>query len=79
MPEYPDVELYITRLRERVVGHRLLKARFYSMFVLRSFAVKPAEVEDKLVTGVERLGKRIILVLEDDLFIVIHLMIAGRL
>ncbi|MEZ0324620.1 MAG: Fpg/Nei family DNA glycosylase [Fimbriimonas sp.] len=79
MPELPDVELYVTRLRERLVGARLLKASFYSPFVLRSFAVKPSEVEGLAVTGVSRLGKRIVLELEDEHFIVIHLMIAGRL
>jgi formamidopyrimidine-DNA glycosylase len=79
MPELPDIELYLTRLRERVNGHKLLKLQLFSPFVLRSFAVKPAEIEQKQVQDVERLGKRIVFVLEEDLFIVLHLMISGRL
>jgi len=79
MPEYPDIELYLTKLRERVVGDRLEKARLYSAFVLRSVAVPPSDVEGRTVAGVFRMGKRIVLELEDERFILIHLMIAGRL
>src|ERR1700690_2598274 len=79
MPEYPDIELYLTRLRERVVGEQLFKARFYSAFVLRSVAVPPSDTEGRTVIGVSRLGKRIALELEDERFILIHLMVAGRL
>ena len=79
MPEYPDIELYLTRLSERVVGERLEKVRFYSAFILRSVGVPASDIEGRLVVGVFRMGKRIILELEEDRFILIHLMIAGRL
>ena len=78
MPELPDIELYVTRIAERVVSHQLEKLRFYNPFVLRSVAVPPKEVEGKAVIGVSRLGKRIVLELEGDYFVVIHLMISGR-
>lgn len=79
MPELPDINLYLERLRERTVGQPLRGLRVFSPFVLRSFAVKPSEVEGRLVEGVERLGKRIVFDMESDYFIVLHLMIAGRL
>jgi formamidopyrimidine-DNA glycosylase len=78
MPELPDIELYVTRLAERVVGQRIERIRFYNPFVLRSVAVKPTDIEMRMVTGVSRLGKRIVLELEEDKFVIIHLMIAGR-
>ena len=78
MPELPDIELYVTRIAERIVGQRLEKIRFYNPFVLRSVGVPPSDLEHKQVTAVSRLGKRIIIELEGDRFIVIHLMIAGR-
>jgi formamidopyrimidine-DNA glycosylase len=79
MPEYPDIELYLTRLRERLVGERLERTRFYSAFVLRSVGVSASEVEGRQVTGISRLGKRIVLEFEEERFILIHLMVAGRL
>jgi formamidopyrimidine-DNA glycosylase len=79
MPELPDIELYLTRLSERIVGSELQKVNIFGPFVLRSFLVKPAELSGAKVTGVSRLGKRIVIELEGDFFIVIHLMIAGRL
>jgi formamidopyrimidine-DNA glycosylase len=78
MPELPDIELYVTRLAERVVGQRIERIRFYNPFVLRSVELPPSEVEMRMVIGVSRLGKRVILELEEEKFIVIHLMIAGR-
>lgn len=78
MPELPDIELYVTRLSERIIGQRIEKIRFYNAFVLRSVGITPSILETKLVTGVSRLGKRIVIELEDEFFIVIHLMIAGR-
>lgn len=78
MPELPDVELYIAKLRERIVGEPLVKLRIWSPFVLRTFSPKPADFEGKCVEGVSRLGKRIVIKLADEYFIVIHLMIAGR-
>lgn len=79
MPELPDVELYLHSLRTHVVGHTLLGTRIGSPFVLRSVDPPIAEVAGKEVSGVQRVGKRVVLELDDDLFIVIHLMIAGRL
>ena len=79
MPELPDVELYLHALRQRVVGRELMGVRITSPFVLRSVDPAIGVVAGKRVTGVSRLGKRIVLELEDDLFVVIHLMIAGRL
>ena len=78
MPELPDIELYIARISERIVGQRIERIRFYNPFVLRSVAVPPSEIEMRMVTGVSRLGKRIVIELEEEKFIVIHLMIAGR-
>ena len=79
MPELPDVELYLHALRERVVDAELLRVRLASPFVLRSVEPSIDEVAEKTVIGARRLGKRVVLELRDDLFIVIHLMIAGRL
>ena len=79
MPELPDVAVYVERLAAFVIGQPLLGIRLPSPFVLRTYAPAPKELVGAKVTGVERLGKRIILALEDDRFIVIHLMIAGRL
>src|SRR5436309_2601344 len=78
MPELPDVTVYVESLERRIAGATLERIRFLSPFVLRTVDPSPAEVEGKQVTGVRRIGKRIVIVLERDLFIVIHLMIAGR-
>ncbi|MEO8605032.1 MAG: DNA-formamidopyrimidine glycosylase family protein [bacterium] len=79
MPELPDVTIYLEALAERVLGQPLEKIRLASPFVLRSVEPPMAALVGKRVVGLRRLGKRIALELEDDLFIVIHLMIAGRL
>src|SRR4051794_19843810 len=78
MPELPDVELYLSALERRIVGRRLERVRLFSPFVLRSFEPPLAAVSGEIVGGVRRLGKRIVLELGGDLFLVIHLMIAGR-
>src|SRR5258706_1471248 len=79
MPELPDVVIYVESLARRIVGARLERVRLLSPFVLRT-AVPPLSVaEGQRVNAVRRLGKRIVLALEGDLFLVIHLMIAGRL
>ena len=78
MPELPDVTIYIEALQSRLVGHTLQKFRLASPFVLRSVEPAPRDVEGKTITSIRRLGKRIVIGFEDDLFIVIHLMIAGR-
>ncbi|HEY4001129.1 MAG TPA: DNA-formamidopyrimidine glycosylase family protein [Candidatus Xenobia bacterium] len=79
MPELPDVTLYIECLRPRIVGHALVALRLPNPFVLRSVSPTVAQVTGRQVIGVERLGKRIVLALEGQDFVVIHLMIAGRL
>ena len=79
MPELPDIVVYIEALESRVVGQRLDRARIAKPFLLRSFDPPISAAEGKTVTGLRRMGKRIVLELQDDLFLVIHLMIAGRL
>ncbi len=79
MPELPDIEAYLTGLRSHVVGHPLEKIRVLSPFVLRSFSPRAAELEGRQVEGVRRIGKRVVLELEDSHFVVIHLMVSGRL
>jgi len=78
VPELPDVTVYVEAIERRIAGATLNRIRFLSPFVLRTVDPSPADVEGKRVTGVRRIGKRIVIELEDDLFIVIHLMIAGR-
>jgi formamidopyrimidine-DNA glycosylase len=78
VPELPDVAVYVERLEARIVGRRLLRARVLNPFVLRSVAPSLAELDGRQVTGVRRLGKRIVIGLEGDLYLVVHLMIAGR-
>jgi formamidopyrimidine-DNA glycosylase len=78
MPELPDVVTYIEALRSRVVGQPLQRLRLVSPFVLRSVEPPISEAEGKEVRGVRRLGKRIVLCLAGDLYLIVHLMIAGR-
>ena len=78
MPELPDIELYLSALAPRVVGRRLERIRLFSPFLLRSFEVPASEAHDKSVRGLRRLGKRLVFELDGELFLVIHLMIAGR-
>jgi formamidopyrimidine-DNA glycosylase len=78
MPELPDVTVYVEALQKRLVGQSLTKMRLASPFVLRTVEPSPSEVAGRRVTDIRRLGKRIVLELEGELFIVIHLMIAGR-
>jgi len=78
MPELPDVVTYIEALRPRVVGQPLQRVRLFSPFVLRSVDPPISEAEGKEVRGVRRLGKRIVLGLAGDLYLIVHLMIAGR-
>lgn len=79
MPELPDVAIYAESLERRVVGQVLERVRLISPFVLRTAVPPLALAEGRRVDAVRRLGKRIVLVLEGDLFLVLHLMIAGRL
>jgi len=78
MPELPDVTVYVEALRKRLVGQTLTKIRLGSPFVLRTVEPSPAEVAGRKVVDIERLGKRIVIELDGELYIVIHLMIAGR-
>jgi len=78
MPELPDVELYLHALRPRLLGKTLQGVRIASPFLLRSVDPPVDQVTGTSVLGLQRLGKRIVLGFEDDLFMVIHLMIAGR-
>ena len=79
MPELPDVTVYVEALEDRIVGHRLEEIRLNSPFVLRTVAPPLAAAQGKRVAGVRRLGKRIVIALETGTFLVLHLMIAGRL
>ena len=79
MPELPDIAVYLEALKRRVEGARLLKVRLLNPFLLRTAVPPIANAEGKKVVGLRRMGKRIVLALEDELFLVIHLMIAGRL
>jgi formamidopyrimidine-DNA glycosylase len=79
MPELPDVVVYLECLHARVVGQPLEKVRLSSPFLLRSVDPPLTAAEGKQVLGLRRLGKRLVFALEDDLFLVLHLMIAGRL
>lgn len=78
MPELPDVELYRTKLREKLVGETLEAVRIKSPFVLRSVEPPPDAAVGRTVVDVRRLGKRIAIALDRDLFLVVHLRIAGR-
>jgi formamidopyrimidine-DNA glycosylase len=79
VPELPDIAVYVEALEQRIVGARLERVRLLSPFLLRTVAPPLAEVEGRAVERVRRLGKRLVLGLEGALFLVIHLMIAGRL
>ncbi len=79
MPELPDVTVYVEALRERIVGQTVTRLRLASPFILRTVEPGISEFAGKVVLDVRRVGKRIVLEFEDDLFIVLHLMIAGRL
>jgi formamidopyrimidine-DNA glycosylase len=79
MPELPDVTVYLECLAPRIVGETLERIRVASPFVVRTYDPPLAAAEGRRVVGLRRLGKRVVLALGGDLFLVIHLMIAGRL
>ncbi len=79
MPELPDVEVYAEAVGARTVGRPIRRVRIGNPFVVRSADPPISEAVGRRVTAVRRLGKRIVLALEGDLFLAIHLMIAGRL
>jgi len=78
VPELPDIELYLHALRPRIVGQRLERVRLASPFLVRTFEPPIDAIVGHEVTAVRRLGKRIVWQLDDDLFVIFHLMIAGR-
>ncbi len=78
MPELPDVTVYVESIASRITGQPLERVRFGNPFVLRTVDPPASDLAGKHVTAVHRLGKRIVIQLESDLFIIIHLMIAGR-
>jgi len=79
VPELPDIVVYIEALERRVLGELVQNVRLASPFLLRSVDPPVAAAVGTRVTGLHRIGKRIVFELEDDLFMVLHLMIAGRL
>jgi len=79
MPELPDIAAYLGALERLVVGQRLERVRLQSISLLRSVEPPLAELAGTRLVGVRRLGKRVVLGFEGELFLVIHLMIAGRL
>jgi len=78
MPELPDVTVYVEALQRRIIGQPLMRLRLASPFILRTVEPAPSQLEGHKVTAIRRVGKRIVIALEGDFFIVIHLMIAGR-
>jgi formamidopyrimidine-DNA glycosylase len=78
VPELPDIELYLHALGPRIVGQTLERVRIVSPFLLRSVTPPIGRAEGRRVAGLRRLGKRVVWALDEDLFVVIHLMIAGR-
>lgn len=79
MPELPDIVIYIEALEKRILGHTLQRIDFASPFLLRTAAPPVSDAEAKQVVELRRLGKRICIGLENELWLVLHLMIAGRL
>ena len=79
MPELPDIVVYVESLERRIVGRTLEQVRLKSPFVLRTAVPPLADVVGKRILAVRRIGKRIVLIVEGELFVVLHLMIAGRL
>ncbi len=78
MPELPEIVAYIDALERRLVGRVLERIRIRTPSVLRTYDPKVSELEGKRVAGLRRMGKRVVLEMDDDLFVVIHLMISGR-
>src|SRR2546425_822703 len=79
MPELPDIAIYLEALQRRVAGEALRRARVASPFLLRTAMPPLASIEGRKITGLRRLGKRIAFGFENQLWLVLHLMIAGRL
>ena len=78
MPELPDLTVYLEALQSRIVGRRLERVRVVSPSLLRTVNPPLTQASGKIVHEIRRIGKQLVFVLEDDLFLVVHLMIAGR-
>jgi formamidopyrimidine-DNA glycosylase len=78
VPELPDITVYLDAIRPRVMGSVLGRMIIRSPFLLRTVVPTPESAEGRRVSGVSRLGKRIVIELEGDVFLVVHLMISGR-
>jgi formamidopyrimidine-DNA glycosylase len=79
LPELPDVDVYVAALQNRIVSASLERVRLNSPFLLRTVTPPLTALAGQRVAGVRRLGKRVVIALHDELFLAIHLMIAGRL
>lgn len=79
MPELPDITIYVEAVDKKLNGQALINIKLLNPFLLRTVVPSIEDAKGKRVIGVRRLGKRVVLALEGDLFVVIHLMIAGRL
>ncbi len=79
MPELPDITVYVERLEALIVGQPLQSLEVHNVFVLRSVTPTPADLAGRRVVGLRRMGMRIVIGFEGEIFAVIHLMIAGRL
>jgi formamidopyrimidine-DNA glycosylase len=79
MPELPDIVVYVEALEERILGHRLEEARVMSPFLLRTAQPPMESAVDRKVVRLQRMGKRICIGMEEELWLVLHFMIAGRL
>jgi len=79
VPELPDISAYLTALESRILNQPLQRIRLASAFLLRTVQPPPSQAEGRLVRELQRIGKRIAIGVEGDLWLVLHLMIAGRL
>ena len=79
MPELPDVELYLHALTPRVAGARILRTRLGNPFIVRTYDPPASVLEGAVIRRLGRMGKRLVFEIDDDLFLILHLMIAGRL
>ena len=79
MPELPDIAAYISALEPRIIGQPLQRIRLASAFLLRTAQPPLASVEGRVVRELRRIGKRIVFGVENDFWLALHLMIAGRL
>src|SRR5580692_2506693 len=79
MPELPDISAYLSALQARIVGQPLERVRINSAFLLRTASPPITDADGHMVTALRRIGKRVAIGLDNDLWLVLHLMIAGRL